>query len=152
MEAFIAVCAVLAAVELAARLCSQNAMVDFVRGLAVLVLLVSAVSGLFSLEWDLTGPQTRTEQAQEELSAYVSDQLEAAARQDMAQWVEGLLASAQIKAEKIAVDTDITDDGSIVLTKVSALFAYHSEAERAGALLKNTLGEETEVEVQTDGR
>lgn len=152
MQDFIAVCAVLAAAELVARFCSPNVMVDFVRGLAVLVLLVSGISGLFSVDWDLARPEIQAEQSQEELSGYVSDQLEEAAREDVSQWVRGLLASAQIEAEKIVPEIDITEDGSIVLKKVSALFAYQSETERAGALLRNILGEETEVEVQTDGR
>lgn len=146
------ICMVLAATELAGRLCSKNAMVNFVRALAVLVLLVSAVTPLFSVEWDFSQPMRKTEQAGEELSGFIQEQTAEAAEVETERYLQGLLAVAGIEAEKIEVLTDIGEDNRIVLTKVSAAFAYESDAQRAWALLKNTLGDDIEVEVQTDGR
>lgn len=147
-----AICVVLVATELVGRLCSKNAMVNFVRALAVLVLLVSAVTPLFSVEWDFSQPMRKTEQAGEELSGFLQEQTAEAAETETENYLQGLLAAAGMKAEKIEVFTDIREDNSIVLTKVSAAFAYESDSQRAWTLLKNALGDDIEVEVQTDGR
>lgn len=147
-----AICIVLAVTELVGRLCSKNAMVNFVRALAVLVLLISAITPLFSVKWDFSQPMRETEQAGEELSGFIQEQTAEAAETEMVNYVRGLLAAAGLEAEKIEVITDIGEDNSIVLTKVSAAFAYESDSQRAWVLLKNTLGDDIEVEVQTDGR
>jgi len=146
------ICMVLAATELVGWLCSKNAMVNFVRALAVLVLLVSAVTPLFSVEWDFSQPMRKTEQAGEELSGFIQEQTAGAVEAETKNYLQGLLAAVGMKAEKIEVFTDIGEDNSIVLTKVSAVFAYESDSQRARALLENTLGDDIEVEVQTDGR
>lgn len=147
-----AICIVLAVTELVGRLCSKNAMVNFVRALAVLVLLASAITPLFSMEWDLSQPMRKTEQAGEELSGFIQEQTAEAAEMEMVNYLRGLLAAAGLEAEKIEVITDIGEDNSIVLTKVSAAFVYENDSQRAWVLLKNTLGDDIEVEVQTDGR
>lgn len=146
------VCVVLAASELVGQLCSKNAMVGFVRALAVLVLLGSTVSSLFSLNWDFSQPMRETNQAGEELSGLVVERTAEAARKETERYLEGLLETAGLRAEKIEAFTDIGEDGSIVLTKASVTFLYESDSQRAWALLTNTLGDETEVEVKTDGR
>ncbi len=151
-ESFASVCVVLAATEAAGRICSKNAMVNFVRALVLLVLLTSILSGLFSLDFDRFRPLESGDRAGEELSGSVEDRLERAAEEDLEAWLQGLLQTVGLKAEKILLETDIGADGSIVLTKVSALFTYEADAQRAAALLKNTLGDEVEVEVETDGR
>ena len=74
-----------------------------------------------------------------------------AAEEEARRSLEGLLAVAGLEAEKIEIFTDINQDSSIVLTKISAVFLYESDAERAGALFRNTLGDEIEIEVKTDG-
>lgn len=145
------VCIALAAAELAARLCPKNKAVSFVGALAVLVMLVSAVTPLFSLEFDISDSIRQSSQSGEELENFISGQTMSAAEKDFTEYIEGLFATVQMKAEKIEVDTDIREDGCIVLTKVSALFKFESESQRAHVLLKNTLGDEVEVEVQTDG-
>lgn len=150
LQSFGAACAVLAVTELAASLCSENGMVKFTRSLAALVLLLSAVSGLFSLDWDLSFSQEAAQSRTEELSAYVEGQTASAVRTDAEEYLRGLLAAADLQTEKILAETDIQDGGSIVLTKVSALFRYPTEAERAGALLENVLGESVKVEVGVD--
>ncbi len=152
LKSFIAVCSVLMATELAGRLCSKNAMVKFVRALAALALLASVLTGISPLDWDFSGSEQKAEQAREELSGYVEDQLEEAAKEDAQSYLSGLLAAAGLEAEKMELVTDIGENGSIVLTKVKVVFAYESDAERARALLSQTIGEETEVEVQTNGR
>lgn len=149
---FLSVCAVLLSVELLGRLCPKNDMVRFTRSLAVLALLVSVVAGVFSLDWDFSGPARDPEQAGEELSGYVEESLRAAAEGEMESYLRGLLGAAGLEAEKIRLSTDIGEDGSIVLTKVTVLFSYRSDGERAQALLRNALGEEIQMEVQTDGR
>lgn len=151
-ESLLSVCVVLAAAEVIGKLCGENSMVNLVRSLIALALAVSILSGLFSLDLDFTQPRRKTEEKQEELSQYVGDQLEEAARQETENWLQGLLAAAGMKAEKIRAEIDIGEDSSIVLKKVSALFVYESDAERARALFQTTLGDGTEVEVQTDGR
>lgn len=146
------ICVLLAATELVGRLCSKNAAVKFVRALAVLVLLDSAIMPLFSVEWDLSQPLEKTEQTGEALSDFVQEQTAGAAESELTAYLEGLLASAGLKAEKIAVGTDIGADNCIVLTKLEVSFAYESDSQRARALLENTLGDGVEVEVVTNGR
>lgn len=152
VESMVAACVVLGSAELVEKLCSENAMVKFVRGLLALVLILSVVSGAASLDWDFSLSGSETAAAREELSSYLEDRIDAVFAEKEEEYLRGLLAVAGIEAEKIRLDTDIGEDGSIVLRKVSLLFVYESDAERARALLRNTLGEETEVEVQIDGR
>ena len=147
-----AVCVVLIAAEAVSRLCSENAMVHFVRGLAVLALLSSLVSSVFSSRWEISLPQTTAGSAGEELSSYVQEQTEWAVQAETARYLEGLFAAAGLRAEKIEAFTDISDDSGIVLTKVSAVFAYETDAQRGQALLCSVLGDEIAVEVRTDGR
>lgn len=151
-ESLFAVCAVLAATELAGCFCSKSAMVGFVRALVTLVVLLSAVSAFLSLDWDFSVPRDRAERSAEELTSYVDGQVERAAEEEMEKYLAGLLDAGGIQPEKMELSTDIREDGSIVLTKVSAVFTHASDAERAGALLRNVLGDETEVEVGTYGR
>lgn len=150
-ENLISVCGVMLAAELLARLCPKNDMVGFVKGLVILALLCSSVSALFSADWDFSLPQNQAEDHSQELSSYVSDQLETAAQEDLSSYFRGLLASAGLEAEKILLETDIAEDGCIVLKKAGFLFAYDSDARRAAALLRNVLDSGTELEVQTDG-
>ena len=147
-----AVCVVLIAAEAVGRLCPENAMVHFVRGLAVLALLSSLVSSVFSSNWEISLPKGAAENAGEELSGYVQEQTEWAVQAETVRYLEGLLASAELRAEKIEAFTDISDDSGIVLTKVSAVFAFETDAQRGQALLRGVLGDEIAVEVQTDGR
>lgn len=146
------ICVALVASELAARLCSKDAMVNFVRALTVLVLLTSFVASLFSVDLDFSISGQKAEETREELSGYVQEQTEAAFRSEMETYLEGLLAVAGLRAEKIEVITDIGEDSGIVLRKVRAVFAYASDSQRAAALLENTLGKDIDLEVQTDGR
>ncbi len=147
-----AVCTVIAASELAGRLCSESGMVKFVRALGVTVLLVSFFASALSLEPDFSHLSWQNEQAGGELSSYVEEQTEQAAREEAARYLRGLLAAAGLEAEKIEVFTDISEENCIVLTRVDVSFSFDSDAERARVLLKNTLGEEIEVEVKADGR
>lgn len=151
METLIAACVVLGSAELVEKLCSESTMVKFVRGLLALVLLLSIISGIASLDWDFSLANGKTDGAREELSAYLEEQVDSLFEKREEEYLRGLLAAAGIETEKIQLDTDIAEDGSIVLRKVSLLFAYESDAERARALLRSTMGEETEVEVQIDG-
>lgn len=142
------ICGAVIATELAARLCSKDAMVNFVRALTVLVLLISFLVSLGSVDLDFSLSYQKTEESQEELSGYVQEQTEAAFRSEAITYVEGLFAVAGLQAKKIEVITDIGEDSSIVLRKVSAVFAYDSDAQRAKALLENTLGKDIDLEVQ----
>lgn len=146
------ICGVLVAAELAARLCSKDAMMNFVRALTVLVLLTSFLASLFSVDLDFSVSDQKAEETREELSGYVQEQTEAAFCSEMETFLEGLLAVAGLRAEKIEVITDIGEDSGIVLRKVRAVFAYASDSQRAIALLENTLGKDIDLEVQTDGR
>lgn len=147
-----AVCMVLIAAEAVGRLCPENAMIHFVRGLAVLALLSSLVSSVFSSNWDISLPENAMENTRDELSSYVQEQTEWAVQAETERYLEGLLAAAGIQAEKIEAFTDISDESGIVLTKVSALFAFETDAQRGQVLLRNVLGDDITVEVKTDGR
>ncbi len=151
-EELTAICAIIAASELAGRLCSESGMVKFVRALGVMVLIISFLGSVFSLKLDFSGLSRQEGQAGGELSSYVVEQTEQAARDEAVRYLKGLLAAAGLEAEKIEVLTDISEENCIVLTRVQMSFAFDSDAERAKALLKNTLGEEIEVEVKADGR
>lgn len=151
LESVVTICVILIATEVIGRFCPKNAMLQFVRALVAVVLLVSAAASLFSADLDLSLSQNRAESAQEELSGYLEEQYGKAASEEAKQSLEGLFAVAGLKAEKIEIFTDINEESSIVLTKVSAVFAYESDAQRAKALLQNTLGDEIEIEVKTDG-
>lgn len=152
-ENMAAVCTVIVVSELAGRLCGEHGMVNFVRALGILALLSSLLLSLFSLdpELDFSSSLDRAEQARGELSSYVEEQEGQAAGIELERYLQGLLGAAGIEAKKIEAVTDIGEDGRIVLKKVRAVFRYESDMERAGVLLRNTLGEETEVEVQADG-
>ncbi len=152
LQSLVGICTVMAAAEAASRLCSENAMVKFVHSLAVLVLITSLFSSLPSVDWDLRQPMERAEAAGGDLTEYLEQETAETAGKELESYLDGLLRAANLTAEKIETFTDIGRDGSIELTKVKVSFRYASDAERAGALLRNVLGEETEVEVETDGR
>lgn len=147
-----AVCVVLIAAEAVGRLCPEDAMVHFVRGLAVLALFSSLVFSVFSSDWEIPLPQNGLENAREELSDYVNEQTEWAVQAETVRYIEGLFGAAGLQAEKIEAFTDIREDSGIVLTKVSAVFTYETDAQRGQALLRSVLEDEIAVEVQTDGR
>lgn len=151
LESVAGVCVILAAAELVGRLCPENAMVNFVRALAVLVMLLSVVTPLFSLDFELELPMEKARAAGEELTQYVEEQTEEAAREELEQYLTGLLAAAGIEAEKIQVGTDIREDGSIVLTEMDGIFPYEADRERAQVLLKNVLGNDVKVEGKSNG-
>lgn len=146
------ICILLAGTELICRICSENTMIKFVRSLAALLLLVSFLASLFSLDLDLSIGADSPKAAGESLSSYVQEEMEKAQELEMEQYLKGLLASAGLEPEKIEVKIDIGEDSSIVLAGVGVVFPYESEGERAKALLKNVLGEEVIVEVQIHGR
>lgn len=152
LQDFIAVCVVLVATETIGRLCPKNSMLNFVRGLTVLVLLISTALPLFSAEWTASVPMQQSANAGEELSEYIQTEIMQAAESEFAEYLRGLLEAAGMKAEKIEVTTDIGDDGCIVLTKAKLVFKFENECERARVLLKTTLTDAVEVEVQTNGR
>lgn len=151
LESVLTVCVVLIATELLRRFCPEDRMVRFVGSLVALGLLVSMVGAVLRLEVDLSLPAAQAQRQQEELSSYVEEQYQQAARQDGEDYIRGLLAAAGLQAKEIRVLTDRTSDGSIVLTEVAAAFTYPSEGERARALLRNVLGQQVRVVVETAG-
>lgn len=151
VESVLTVCVVLISTELLRKFCPENQMVSFVGGLIALSLLLSAVGALLSLDVDVSLSGTKVQTQQEELTSYVEEQYDQAVQQDAQEYVEGLLASVGIEAKEIHIFTDRNEDGSIVLTEVTAVFAYPSEKERAKVLLQNVLGEDVRVTVETGG-
>lgn len=146
----VSVCGVILLAEVLTRLCEENAMLRFVRGLSTLLLLVSLVFSVFHADWSVTLSKKKTQALGGELTEYVSDQIDTAAREELTAYFKGLLAAAGLQAEKIEVLTSIREDRSIVLDKVGLLFRYESDCERARALLSNVLGDEIEVEVDAE--
>ena len=84
------------------------------------------------------------------MTSYVEEQYEQAAQQDWEEYIKGLLATAGLEAKEIRVLTDRNEEGSIVLTEVTAVFQYSTEEERARALLQNVLGEGIRVTVEAE--
>lgn len=151
LESILTVCVVLITTELLRKFCPENHMVRFVGSLMALSLLLSAVSTLLSLDIDVSLSGVRVENQQEELTSYVEEQYEQAAQQDAKDYIKGLFASAGLEAKEILVLTDRNEEGSIVLTEVTAVFTYPSDQERARVLLQNVLGEEVRVTVESSG-
>ena len=144
-----ALCGVLVAGSLIARLCPENKMLGFTQALVALVLLASMAAALVRVDWDWQLPESGAAENQE-LDAYILERYQQAAGEESQRYIEGLLAAAGLEAKKITVRTDISEDGSIVLTKASLAFRFDSDAQRALVLLRNVLPG-TEIEVTTDG-
>lgn len=144
------VCGVLLGTELISRLCPKDKAVSFVRALAALVLIASTVAAFAGMRWDL--PELRQGTAENPaLSEYLEGEYQAAARQDWERYIQGLLGAAGMQAKKITVETDITEENRIVLTRAEARFDYESDARRAEALLRNALGPDVVLEVAAGG-
>lgn len=149
LEGFLPVCMALVVVEVLGRLCAEDSMLKFVRSLAVTVLLATSVLSLFSIDWEFSLDGEESENSQ--LEEYLWGLYSSAAEESAVKSLNGLLETAGLQAEKILIDTDIQEDSGIVLKKVTAVFAYRSDAQRAQVLLREALGKEIQVEVQTDG-
>ena len=141
------VCGVLIASELLSRLCPRDKMLGF--GLVALMLIASLCASIISADWDW---QLDTDEIgnNEALNEYMEDQYTKAAREDMEEYIRGLLGAAGIEAKKIRADIHITEDGSISCTKASLTFAFESEARRARAVLSGAL-KGVPLEVTVDG-
>lgn len=145
------VCSVLVAVELIARLCPKDRMLHFVKGVTVLVLVLSLAASLFQASWNFTAPAGEDAWRNPELDQYVQDQYRSAAEQEARTYLQGLLAAAGMQAEEIAVELDMTRQDEIILTKAVFRFLYESDAQRAQVLLRNALDSGTVIEVTADG-
>ena len=143
----LAVCGAVLLIEIATRIGGENEMLLFVRGVSVLLLLLSLCFSAARADWDLSLPTAQTAAYGEELEDFVTEQIERTAKEELTAYLKGLLAAAGLQAEKIEVQTTILEDGSIVLDKVGLLFRFQSDRERAVPLLRNVLGNEVEVEV-----
>lgn len=150
MESVLTVCVVLISTELLRKFCPENHMVRFVGSLVALSVLISTVGTLLSVDVDFSLAGEQAQNQQEELASYVEEQYEQAAQQDWEEYIKGLLATAGIEAKEIRVLTDRNEEGSIVLTEVTAVFQYSTEEERARALLQNVLGEGIRVTVEAE--
>lgn len=150
MESVLTVCVVLISTELLRKFCTENHMVRFVGSLVALSVLISTVGTLLSVDVDFSLAGEQTQNQQEELTSYVEEQYEQAAQQDWEEYIKGLLATAGLEAKEIRVLTDRNEEGSIVLTEVTAVFQYSTEEERARALLQNVLGEGLRVTVEAE--
>ena len=143
----LAVCGAVLLIEIATRIGGENEMLLFMRGVSVLLLLLSLCFSAARADWDLSLPTAQTAAYGEELEDFVTGQIERTAKEELTAYLKGLLAAAGLQAEKIEVQTTILEDGSIVLDKVGLLFRFQSDRERAVPLLRNVLGNEVEVEV-----
>lgn len=143
----VSVCGVILLIEVVTRFGGENEMLLFLRGVSVLLLLLSLGFSVLHADWDLSLPNAETAARGEALSDYVTEQIDQAAKEELTAYLKGLLAAAGLQAEKIKLETTILEDGSIVLDKVGFLFRYQSDRDRAVPLLRNVLGDEVEVEV-----
>lgn len=148
-ESVLTICVVLVVTEIIVRVCPKNSMIHFVRALIVVVLLISAILGLFGGPLDFPAVQAMPENT--ELTEYVEQEYREAAETEINRSIISLLAVLEIKPKEIQVFTDINDSSGIVLTKVIVTVSFQEEAQRAKILLASSLGEETAVEVKTDG-
>ena len=151
LEAAGAACLFLVGSELVTRLWGEDKTLAFARGLAVLVVLLGLVGALFTGEWDLELPQAQGEAAGQELRSFVEEETQAAVEEELERSLLGLLEAGGVTAEKIQVETDIGEEGSIECTEVELWFAYPSQEERALVLLRGVLGEELSIRTQTGG-
>lgn len=148
LESAGAFCIVVVSIELISRVCSEDGTLRFVRSLVITVLLASVLRGFFFADWKLDWGEK--EEGETGLSQYIWEEYGTAAEDSTVEFLSGLLESAGVRAEKIQVFTDIEEESGIVLTKVTANFAYDSDARRGLSVLQGALGHEVEVEVQTD--
>lgn len=138
-------CGVLVAVELLSQLCEETELLRFVRGAAILLLLASFLVSLTRVDFTLTIPQDDAETRGDTLTSMVEEELEESTKEQYKSYLNGLLGSIGLQAEKIELFTTKTEDGSIVLDKAELTFAYEADRERAAALLHSVLPNEIEV-------
>ena len=144
-----AACGMILVLELAGRLAPRHRLVGFVKALAVLVLLGTALARLFSLDWEPLLPAA-VEPDAGELTAFLEEKAEIAAAQDQERYLAGLLAAADIPAKKISVKATIRADGRIHYTSVWVRCSYPGDAVRARALLGGMLEPDAVLEVTAD--
>lgn len=146
----ITICATVVVTEIICKLIPKNKMIIFVRSLLITTVFISGIYGLIHQDIDFNFFSEQNV-ANEELTEYVEEQYQNAVQTDARQYIRGLLEKIQIEPKEIEVFTDINEDGSILIEKVSVTTSYESDRERAFALLKNTMGDEFDVEVKADG-
>lgn len=150
MENIASICGVLIVSELVTRLCPKNKALGFAKALVVLTLLASAAATALGGRWDW--PEVgQGGGGNPELEEYLEGEYRSAAEEQAVGYIRGLFGAAGLEAEKIWADINITEDSGIVFTKAGARFRFESDAQRARALLRGALGEETKVEVTADG-
>lgn len=151
LENVVAICIILVVGEIVGKLCPKNNMVQFVKALVAVVLLASVAATLFSSDINFDIWENQAQENGDKLSAFIDDEYKLAAEEEAKRSLEGLFAVAGLEAEKIQIFTDIPEDSSIVLTKISVVLKYSSDAGRAMALLQNTIKDDIEIEVKVNG-
>lgn len=145
-ESLLLACGGILAVELLGCLWDGE-LFRFLRRLAVLLLLVSGISGLFSalpaLEPDLRLSRQRSQALQE----YVEQESLSAARRAAEDYLWGLLAAGGTDVQDLQAEITLDEEGSIGLDSVRLRCAFPSQGERAKLLLRNILGDAVEIEV-----
>lgn len=151
-ETVFTICVTLIAVEVISRFCPENSMVGFVKALVSVMLLTAAISAVLNLNLDFSLSSETAKDSQTELSQYVEGQVQSGVEAELKNSVEGILRAIDLVPEKTEIFTDISGESGIVLSKVCVTFQYDTDAQRAKVLLEQTLGDDVQVEVKTDGR
>lgn len=151
-ETVFTICVTLIAVEVISRFCPENSMVGFVKALVSVMLLTAAISAVLNLNLDFSLSSEAAKDSQTELSQYVEGQVQSGVEAELKNSVEGILRAIDLVPEKTEIFTDISGESGIVLSKVCVTFQYDTDAQRAKVLLEQTLGDDVQVEVKTDGR
>lgn len=144
-------CIVLISTEIIGKFCPKESMLSFVRSLVILMLILSTILSLTNLSFDFSVTEEEVASNQQ-LTAYVEEQLVEKAEEELRTSLEALLATIGEKPKKLWIETDIQEDSSIELTKVGAEFSFAEEAQRSKILLEQVLGDEIQVEVRVNGR
>lgn len=133
------VCGVLVFTGLLSGFCEEEKLISVVRGLAILTVLVSLLFSLFHADFPALSTETEVEDRTGAVTQLIWEEQLCAAEEQYTTYLQGLLGTIGLHAEKIALNISKFEEDSIVLEQVELWFSYQSEAERARALVSSVL-------------
>jgi len=149
-ETVMTICVLLIGTEILCKLIPENDMIKFVRGLVVLILLISSVSRISHAEFNLSLYEGETEE-NAELSEYISETYQEAIQTETENYIKGLLAAAEVESEQVDVFLNMEGEGQLEIEKITVLVKYEVDKNRTVSVLKNVLGEDILTEVKSGG-
>lgn len=144
------VCVVLVATELLCKLVAENHALKFVRGLVVVMLLLSALSSVGGMESESFSRQIQPPE-NSELTNYLEECYQETVTAETRTYLEKILNTIDIDPLSVEVVTAGSQEEGITVEEVLVTVAYTVDQSRAEAVLKNLLGEFVDLEVITHG-